>query len=650
MQEVSLMLHSISIKRQLQLLIILPLLGLLYFSIPDTVRVIEERSIIAMTSEKLVEAEKLGNLIHELQKERGRSAGFLADVNNNGTELKKQRSLSDESYKTYSAVAQSGDIQSELGALRSSVDARSLKPVESTKKYTALIEKMMNLYTTLTYDAVLPETKNYLNDHYWLMLLKENMGRTRATLNAAFTTDTFDAASWGMYSSISSGYTFAVKQFTNHASEEFVNEFKKIESGEAGKATFEMMQTAQSNNLAGGFGITPKVWFDTITNYIDELKGLEDKHMAMIQEQTETNLTKATVSMWMSILISGGIVVITLLLSMMIVTTLVQSLKRFGQTLETMAMQRVLPDIITCKGAPELQEMSKYLGHLISELRGVFSTIDSSSDENLSISTELAQTTLVVGKNAENESRSVVEMAESLNEVKNSTGVINHKMDELKADVMKTQSALRAAEQGLISTISDLDSGVRMEEEISGRLSELTQQADQIKQVLTVIDDIANQTNLLALNAAIEAARAGEHGRGFAVVADEVRKLAERTQKSLSETNATVNVIVQSINDLSEEMSKSAHHLRELASNSEQVQRQTINAVNQMDSTVQIVQDVVDSTISNNQKLEASLVQIDTIRDLSLSNARSVEEIAVAAQHLQKMTQGLKEESAKFKV
>lgn len=644
------MLNGMSIKHQLQFLVIVPLLGLLYFSIPDTLRVIENRSIVQVTSDKLVVAQKLGNLIHELQKERGRSAGFLADPMNDGVALKKQRGLSDASYKEYSEVEKKNDLQQSLNDLRSQVDQRSLKPVESSKKYTVLIEEMMNLYTTLTYNAVLKETKNHLNDHYWLMLLKENMGRTRATLNAAFTTNSFDAASWGFYSAINNNYTYARNQFTLHAPSEFVDQFKSIEEGKAGKESFEMMKIAQTNNLSGEFGISPKVWFDTISSYIDELKGLEDKHMAMIQEKTASNLSKATFSMWLSILISGGIVAITLFLGLVIVTRLSESLKRFGQNLETMATKRVLPDIISCTGAPELKEMSKHLEHLIRELRGVFGAIDRSSDENLSISTELAQTTLLVGKNAESESRSVVEMLEALNEVNNSTSIINKKMNSLKEDVVITQQALTQAEKGLVRTISDLDEGVRMEEEISHRLTQLTQQADQIKQVLTVIDEIANQTNLLALNAAIEAARAGEHGRGFAVVADEVRKLAERTQSSLSETNATVNIIVQSINDLSEEMSKSAHHLRELASESQHVQTETISAVKQMDSTAQVVQDVVDSTLANNQKLESTLTKIDTIRDLSLSNARSVEEIAVAAQHLQSMTQDLKEEAEKFQV
>lgn len=121
---------------------------------------------------------------------------------------------------------------------------------------------------------------------------------------------------------------------------------------------------------------------------------------------------------------------------------------------------------------------------------------------------------------------------------------------------------------GLIveGTIGRITEASHKQNELADNLMRLSSDAEQTKGILTVIGDIADQTNLLALNAAIEAARAGEHGRGFAVVADEVRKLAERTQKSLTEINATISVVVQSIGDNSDSLNVNAKHMNELTS------------------------------------------------------------------------------------
>ena len=644
------MLTRLPLAKQLWLLVLLPLTGLLYFAIPKTLDLIEKHSIIAQTAVKLDEAGKLSQLIHELQKERGRSAGFLAKADSLMDDLNTQRKVCDTALLDYKEVAAGETIDSELSACRSLVDGRALKPVESTKKYTAIIDKMMTLYGELVYHAVLKDTKNNLLDHYWILVAKENMGRIRATLNGAFTSGTFDANSWGYFSSIMGGYDNSVHTFKSFSPAEFVSELEGYENSQAGKNTFTMIEIAKNKNLNGALGVNPKQWFDTVTSYIDELKKLEDNHMAMIISTTDTNLAATTTQMWVGIVMSLGLILIAVTLSSIIVSSLIGSIRTLEVALKDMAAKRHINDSFPCTGAPELQQMSKSLEYLMGEIKEVFSAIDTSSDENVSVSAQLAATTLQAGRHAENESHSVNKMADALTSVLDNAHTMTSQMNALKSDVERTRDFLFESEQSLNNMVIKLSADVAEEQQISGRLGELSQQADQVKLVLTVIADIADQTNLLALNAAIEAARAGEHGRGFAVVADEVRKLAERTQKSLSETNATVSIIVQSVSDLSDEMNRNANDVKGLGDLSAQVQAQTSSVMSAMETTTKIVEQVVATTLSNTKMLDGALAEIDTVRMLSTSNARSVEEIAAAAQHLEHMTANLKEVSDRFTI
>ncbi len=143
--------------------------------------------------------------------------------------------------------------------------------------------------------------------------------------------------------------------------------------------------------------------------------------------------------------------------------------------------------------------------------------------------------------------------------------VLTNNTKQLKNTVENLRSNEFVELSGMInSTVDRIQSVANKEHELSENLQSLAGNAQETKQILITIGDIADQTNLLALNAAIEAARAGEHGRGFAVVADEVRKLAERTQKSLAETSATINVLIQAINDNSEELNKNMDEMMDL--------------------------------------------------------------------------------------
>ena len=411
----------------------------------------------------------------------------------------------------------------------------------------------------------------------------------------------------------------------------------------------KLLSLLEANDLQGvaSFSIHelyPKI--DPISETIGKLITLQLEEAQKGYEHSERNYDQKV--MWMIVVVLGGLLA-GALLTFTIIRSIGRSTTGFSDTMSTIAQNKDLTRTIRHDNEDELKVIAVGFNDLIGSVQKALNEAKQSASENSAVAEELFATSSQIGVRSEETARAMEEALKVSDEV---SSILKNGEEESRktGERMQTASAkVGEVAQDVLEVSGALQGVVEQQVDLAQRLEHLSQDAEQIKHVLSVISDIADQTNLLALNAAIEAARAGEHGRGFAVVADEVRKLAERTQKSLSESNSTVSIIVQSVNDATEMMSRSASEIKRLGEHAQEVESVMNESVHEIAEAARLAVKSAVAAGDGVEKTNNIIFKMRNITTLAATNARSVEEIAAAVEHLAKLSEGLNHTLSEFK-
>jgi methyl-accepting chemotaxis protein len=641
--------NDLRIKNKLVLMLILPMAGLLFFSIYGILDKHGQQREMSNLQNLSGLAVKMSSLVHEIQKERGITALFLGSKQARfASQLSEQSAETDKRMQDLQMFLKGFARDKFEAEFKKSIDnalrnlesiknkrdaagAMSISAAEAFEYYTNTISSFLDVVGSISKSSNNAELANLTSAYVNLLQAKERAGRERGILSNTFANDKFEPGMFHKFLSVVTEQTAYVTIFLSHAAADQKSFYETKMQGHLIDEAAKMRKIALERSDKGGFGVDADHSFKIQTGKINLLKEVEDRLSNDLNQKAKQHKNSARSMLMVFLVITIVAVLASIFMAYIVIRSITHPVDMIAAISRKIAdgdlnididvnskdeignLSSILKETLRSLGVVllRIKELAGKISKVAEDVEGESkhvvkgSEIEAEAVANISLSVEeLKATATEISDNTESLAASVGNTANSMEQMASSISNVNDNIHALSTAVESTSSSIEElsatlkevasnaeelanASEETLSAVSEISSTIKEVEanaKESARLSEKTTseaatfgmtsidktmegmknikssvertadfikklggRSEEIGKILTVIDEVTDQTTLLALNAAILAAQAGEHGKGFSVVADEIKDLAERTAFSTQEIASLIQAVQQEV-------------------------------------------------------------------------------------------------------